>query len=81
MARIDGIAVPSAIYTEPTCLGDDVETHGPLGVIWAGAGLTAFYIALIWINSLLGLFLTPLFLIPITWFVGGQKRKGSPTKS
>ncbi len=74
-----------AIYIAPPCLGieppyrgDDVETHGPLGVIWAGAGLTAFYIALIWINSLLGLFLTPLFLIPVTWFVGGKnKRKGS----
>jgi predicted Na+-dependent transporter len=27
----------------------------------------AFYVALIWINSLLGMFLTPLFLIPLTW--------------
>jgi hypothetical protein len=27
----------------------------------------AFYIALVWVNTLLGLFLTPLFLIPGTW--------------
>ena len=27
----------------------------------------AFYTALIWINMLLGIFLTPLFLIPLTW--------------
>jgi hypothetical protein len=44
-----------------------VETHGPLGVLWVGPGLIAFYIALIWLNSLLGLFHTPLFLIPLTW--------------
>ncbi|HJU67614.1 MAG TPA: hypothetical protein VJ650_05135 [Gemmatimonadaceae bacterium] len=36
-------------------------------MIWVSAGLIAFYIALIWINSLLGLFLTPLFIIPATW--------------
>lgn len=40
---------------------------GPLGTLLAGLGMGAFYIALIWINSLLGLFLTPLFLIPLTW--------------
>ena len=34
---------------------NSVETHGPLGVIWVSLGLVAFYIALIWINSLLGL--------------------------
>jgi hypothetical protein len=44
-----------------------VETHGPLGTLWAGSGLIAFYIALIWLNTLLGLFLTPLFIIPLTW--------------
>lgn len=44
-----------------------METQGPLAVIWVSAGLIAFYIALIWINSLLGLFLTPLFIIPATW--------------
>jgi hypothetical protein len=40
-----------------------VETHGPLGTIWVSIGLCAFYIALIWINSLLGLMITPLFTL------------------
>ena len=40
---------------------------GPLGILVAGLGLGAFYTALIWVNSLLGLFLTPLFLMPLTW--------------
>ena len=44
-----------------------METHGPLGTLWVSFGLIAFYIALIWLNSLLGLFLTPLFIIPLTW--------------
>ncbi|HYD52219.1 MAG TPA: hypothetical protein VEA99_06320 [Gemmatimonadaceae bacterium] len=29
----------------------------------------AFYIALIWINTLLGFFLTPLFIVPATWLM------------
>ncbi len=40
---------------------------GPLGILIAGLGMCAFYTALIWINLLLGMFLTPLFLIPLTW--------------
>ena len=40
---------------------------GPLGTLFAGLGLGAFYTALIWINMLLGVFLTPLFLVPLTW--------------
>lgn len=44
-----------------------MESHGPLGTLWAGLAMGAFYMALIWINSLLGAFLTPLFLIPLTW--------------
>lgn len=40
---------------------------GPLGTLLAGLGMGAFYMALIWINMLLGMFLTPLFLIPLTW--------------
>jgi hypothetical protein len=55
-----------------------LELHGPLGTLWVGAGLIAFYIALIWINSLLGLFLTPLFLSPVTWFIGGKKNAPPP---
>lgn len=40
---------------------------GPLGTLVAGLGLVGFYIALIWINVLLGTFLTPLFMVPLTW--------------
>ena len=52
-----------------------METQGPLAVIWVAAGLIAFYLALIWINSLLGLFLTPLFLIPLTWLQDKVKER------
>lgn len=55
-----------------------MESSGPLGTIWVGFGLGAFYLALIWINVLLGNFLTPLFLIPITWLfdaLRGRKRR------
>lgn len=38
-----------------------------LGTLWAAFGMTAYYLALVWINTLLGLFLSPLFLIPMTW--------------
>ena len=44
-----------------------METHGPLGTLWVGLGLGAFYTALIWVNLLLGHMLTPLFLLPLTW--------------
>ena len=55
-----------------------METHGPLGTLWVSLGLIGFYLALIWLNSLLGLFLTPLFLIPQTWLMDwlkGRKAK------
>ena len=53
-----------------------LETHGPLGTLWIGIGLGCFYIALIWLNTLLGFFLTPLFIIPATWLMDqlGVKR-------
>ena len=53
-----------------------METHGPLGTLWIGIGLGFFYIALIWLNTLLGFFLTPLFIIPATWLMDkmGVKR-------
>jgi hypothetical protein len=58
-----------------------METHGPLGTLWVSFGLIAFYIALIWLNSLLGIFLTPLFLIPATWLMDFvQKRKRGRTE-
>jgi hypothetical protein len=31
--------------------------------------LGCFYIALIWLNTLLGFLLTPLFMIPATWIM------------
>jgi hypothetical protein len=48
---------------------------GPLGTLIAGLGMGAFYAALIWINMLLGMFLTPLFLIPMTWLQDALARK------
>jgi hypothetical protein len=44
-----------------------MESHNVLGTLWAAFGMTAYYMALVWINTLLGIFLTPLFLIPLTW--------------
>jgi len=52
-----------------------LETHGPLGTLWVSLGLIAFYLALIWLNSLLGLFLTPLFMVPGTWVLDKLKLK------
>lgn len=57
-----------------------METHGPLGILWTGFGLGAFYIALTWINVLLGTLLTPLFIVPLTWLqdrlgIGVPKRR------
>jgi hypothetical protein len=51
-----------------------MDTSGPLGTLWTGLGLGGFYIALIWLNSLLGLVLTPLFLIPATYLLERRKR-------
>ncbi len=55
-----------------------LETHGPLGTLWVGIGLGLFYIALIWLNTLLGFFLTPLFVIPGTWLMDRLGRRRSP---
>ena len=52
-----------------------METHGPLGTLWVSLGLIGFYLALIWLNSLLGMFLTPLFLIPQTWLMDYLKQR------
>lgn len=46
-----------------------LENHGPLGTLWVSLGLMGFYIGLIWVNTLLGIFLTPLFIIPGTWLM------------
>jgi hypothetical protein len=64
-----------------------METHGPLGTLWAGLGLISFYLALVWINLiLLPHFLTPLFIIPLTWVMDAwqarkAKRSGATTSS
>jgi hypothetical protein len=60
-----------------------METSGTLGTLWAGLGLGGFYIALIWVNTLLGMVLTPLFLLPATFLMDKKKKAGSsaPGKS
>lgn len=57
------------IAQEPSSSDHTVESTygGPLGTLIAGVGMCAFYLALIWINALLGMFLTPFFLTPLTW--------------
>ena len=52
-----------------------METHGPLGTLWAGVGLALYFAALTWLNLLLGHFLTPLFLIPFTWLQDALKAR------
>jgi hypothetical protein len=55
-----------------------------LGILWVGIALGAFYIALTWLNTLLGFFLTPLFLIPQTWlmdWVARRKARKGETRS
>ena len=65
----------SAPYSRPRCSETSLETHGPLGTLWVGLGLCAFYIALVWINTLLGFVLTPLFIVPSTWLMDKVKGK------
>lgn len=52
-----------------------MESHSVLGTLWAGLGMGAYYTALIWINVLLVTFLTPLFLIPMTWLLDKRYRR------
>ena len=56
-----------------------METHGPLGTLITGLGLGAFYLALTWVNLLLGHMLTPLFLIPLTWAWDAMKGRRRST--
>lgn len=61
-----------------------VNSNGPLGILWVGIALGAFYIALTWLNTLLGFFLTPLFLIPQTWlmdWMAARKARRNATQS
>ncbi len=48
---------------------------GPLGTLIAGLGMGAYYIGLTWINMLLGILLTPFFLIPLTWVQDAMAKK------
>ena len=54
---------------------------GPLGTLIAGIGMCAYYVALIWINVLLGMFLTPLFLIPLTWVQDAWMARRKPVSA
>lgn len=54
-----------------------MESQGTLATLWTGLGLAGFYIALIWINSLLGLVLTPLMLLPATYLLDKRKKAGT----
>lgn len=50
---------------------------GPLGTLIAGLGMGAYYLGLTWINVLLGMVLTPFFIIPLTWIQDAMKKKGA----
>jgi hypothetical protein len=52
-----------------------------LGTLWVSIGLGCFYIALIWLNTLLGFFLTPLFVIPATWLTDRMPARSKSTTS
>ena len=58
-----------------------LESHSVLGTLWAGLGMGAYFTALLWINTLLGMFLSPLFQIPPTWAMDraqGRKKWNDP---
>ena len=52
-----------------------MEEHGVFGTIWAGLGMTAYYMAIMWISLLLSSVLSPFFIIPITWLQDWRRRK------
>ncbi len=52
-----------------------MENHGPLGTLWAGLGIGAFFCALLWVNTLLPGILVPLFIMPITKVLDKLKKK------
>jgi len=54
-----------------------MESQGTLATLWTGLGLAGFYLALIWINSLLGMLLTPLMLLPATFLLDKRKKAGA----
>lgn len=48
---------------------------GPLETLIAGLGMGAYYVGLTWINMLLGIMLTPFFIIPLTWVQDALAKK------
>ena len=52
-----------------------------IGILWTGLGLGSFYIGLIWINTLLGFILTPLFVLPATWLFGPKTTESRKRRS
>jgi len=81
-----GVSRPTSVLSlvlpstsEPLRETGTVETHGPLGTLWTGLGLGAFYTALIWVNLLLGHMLTPLFILPLTWIQDAMIKRRSRT--
>ena len=48
---------------------------GPLGTLIAGLSMGAYYVGLTWINMLLGIVLTPFFIIPLTWLQDAMVKK------
>jgi hypothetical protein len=48
---------------------------GPLGTLIAGLGMGGYYVGLVWINMLLGLVLTPFFIMPLSWIQDARNRK------
>jgi hypothetical protein len=55
-----------------------MDSNGVFGTLWVSLGLGCFYAALIWINGLLGVFLTPLLTLPATWLMDkGRPRSDS----
>ncbi|HKO17228.1 MAG TPA: hypothetical protein VJU87_13400 [Gemmatimonadaceae bacterium] len=59
-----------------------MESHGPLGTLWVGLALGFFYLALVWLNTLLGFVLTPLILMPATWLMDrmGRRRRSDEAR-
>ena len=76
ISRMADEVTPEVYFRRPFFRwSNGLETQGPLGTLWVGLGLCAFYIALIWLNTLLGVFLTPLFIIPGTWLLEGLEAR------
>ncbi len=71
-------AVAAQIWHSPVDGDGSVEEAGAFGTLWAALGMSAYFMALTWINILLGLILSPLFLIPMSWL---KSRQGGQPKT